>query len=34
MGAFGSYWNWIDEYNDKIKNIEWNGKIDYSEWNY
>ena len=34
MGAFGGYLDEIDRLNEQSMMIEWNGRIDYSEWNY
>lgn len=34
MGAFGGYWDEIDRLHEQSMMIEWNGRIDYSEWNY
>ena len=34
MGAFGGYWNEIDRLKEQSMMIEWNGRTDYSVWDY
>lgn len=34
MGTFGGYWNKIDRINEQSMMIEWNGRVDYSIWNW
>ena len=34
MGAFGGYWTEIEREHELSMMIEWNGKADYSVWDY
>ena len=34
MGAFGGYWTFLDREHEMEMFIEWNGRVDYSVWDY
>ena len=34
MGAFGGYWTEMDRLYKQSMMIEWNGRADYSVWDY